>query len=165
MSHHRSTADLLRCVQIPDISPAAGILASGTKAQMTMVAGDFSECYSTPEDKSTFDVLVTVFFMDTAPNVLKYLEAISHVLKPNGIWINLGPLAWHYEPDEDSPGRAGGSIELTLDELMAVIRKFGFEFETREGLEQKSLKMPYMANDKGMLTYMYESEFWVARKV
>jgi hypothetical protein len=129
-----------------------------------MVAGDFSECYSGPEDKSTFDVVVTIFFIDTAANVLNYLETISHVLKPNGIWINLGPLAWHFEPEEDSPGREGGTVELTLDEVICVIRKCGFEFETREGLARKSFKMPYMANDKGMLTYMYDAEFWVARK-
>ena len=169
MSHHRSTQDLLRCVKIPDDYPPHGIRLSGTKGQMSMVAGDFTECYASPEDAGTFSVVVTTFFIDTAANVLNYLETICHVLEPNGVWINLGPLAWHFEPDDDAtrtgPGRAGGSIELTLDELMSVVQNMGFKLETGEGLDPQTFKMPYMANSKGMLTYLYEAEFWVARKV
>lgn len=136
---------------------------------MSMVAGDFIECYSSPADAQTFSVVITIFFIDTAPNVLRYIETIHNVLEPNGVWINLGPLAWHFESDgEDptipNPGRAGGAVELTLDELTSLIKKYGFTFETSQNLNQKSLKMPYMANSRGMLTYLYETEFWVARK-
>jgi carnosine N-methyltransferase len=167
MSHHRSTEDLIRSVLIPDENPANGIRLSGTKGEMSMVAGDFIECYSTPENAGTFSVVVTIFFIDTAPNVLKYLETIHHVLEPNGVWINLGPLAWHFEPDSDTtrPSQTGGSIELTLTELLSVIKKIGFTFETEEGLSQRTIQMPYMANNRGMLTYLYETEFWVARKL
>ena len=165
MSHHRSTQDLLRSVKIPDLSTTQGITSSGTKAEMSYVAGDFTECYSLLSDAQTFDVVVTIFFIDTAANVCKYLETIHHVLRPGGTWINLGPLAWHFEPEDDSPAREGGTVELTLEELCEVIRRWGFEFETREGLAQRSLRMPYMGNFKGMLTYVYDAEFWVARKV
>jgi carnosine N-methyltransferase len=133
---------------------------------MSMVAGDFVECYSSPADAGAFSVVVTVFFLDTAPNVLKYIETIHNVLEPNGIWINLGPLAWHFEPDsDDSSSRVGGSVELTLSELLSVIKKSGFTIETGDGLEQQSISMPYMANNRGMLKYLYDAEFWVARKV
>lgn len=131
---------------------------------MSYVAGDFSECYSSPSDAATFDVVTTIFFIDTAANVLKYLETIHHILKPNGIWINLGPLAWHFEPEDSSPAREGGTVELTLSELLTLITRVGFEFVTGEGLERRSIRMPYMANGRGMLTYIYEAEFWVARK-
>lgn len=169
MSHHRTTQDLLRCVRIPDDYPAHGIRVSETKGQMSMVAGDFTECYASPDDAATFSVVVTTFFIDTAANVLNYLETIRHVLEPNGVWINLGPLAWHFEPDDDAtrsgPGRSGGSIELTLDELMSVVKEVGFVLEKGHGLDPRSIKMPYMANSRAMLTYLYETEFWVARKV
>ena len=130
-----------------------------------MVAGDFVECYSSQNDAGTFSVVVTIFFLDTAPNVLKYIETIHNVLEPNGIWINIGPLAWHFEPDSDnSATRIGGAIELTLSELLSVIKKSGFTIETENGLEQQSISMPYMANNCGMLKYLYDAEFWVARK-
>lgn len=166
MSHHRSVEDLARCVHIPDGNAMPGITASGSKGQMSMVAGDFIECYSSPDDAGTFSVVITIFFVDTAPNVLQYIETIHHVLEPNGLWINLGPLAWHFEPDIDSAtSRVGGSIELTLSELVSVIQKSGFVFEKGQGLEQRTISMPYMANNKAMLTYLYDAEFWVVRKV
>ena len=164
MSHHRSSEDLLRCISIPDESPLQGLKSSGTKGQMSMVAGDFIDCYSSASDAGTFSVVVTVFFLDTAANVLKYIEAIHHVLETGGVWINLGPLAWHFEPDADN-SRLGGNIELTLSELRAVILKSGFKFESGVHLDQSTISTPYMANSRGMLTYMYDAEFWVARKL
>lgn len=37
-----------------------------------------------------FDSVVTVFFLDTAHNVIAYIETIYDVLKPGGYWVNLG---------------------------------------------------------------------------
>ena len=166
MSHHRTTADLLRCIPIPDSPP---MNVSGTKAQMSMVAGDFVECYSSPQDAGTFSVVTTIFFLDTAPNVLTYIDTIHNVLEPGGVWINLGPLAWHFEPDEETmktgPGQVGGGVELSLDELSTVIEKYGFTFEAGGSLNRRSILTPYMADKLGMLTYLYNAEFWVARKV
>lgn len=48
------------------------------------------------------DVVVTCFFLDTAPVVFDYIETILHTLVPGGLWINLGPLLYHWEKDEDS---------------------------------------------------------------
>jgi carnosine N-methyltransferase len=169
MSHHRSIEDLVRTVTIPDESPLQGLPSSGTKGSMSMVAGDFLECYSSPSDAGSFSVVVTVFFIDTAANVLKYIDTIHHVLERGGVWINLGPLAWHFESDpgdaHTNPRTGGGNIELTLTEVIQVILKSGFKFETGEGLDQHTISTPYMANSKGMLTYVYDAEFWVARKL
>ena len=49
---------------------------------MSMVAGEFTECYSNPTDKETFSVVATVFFLDSAAHVLKYIDTIHHVLEP-----------------------------------------------------------------------------------
>lgn len=37
-----------------------------------------------------FDSVVTVFFLDTAHNVIAYIETIYDILKPGGYWVNLG---------------------------------------------------------------------------
>jgi len=37
-----------------------------------------------------WDCVATVFFIDTAHNIVAYIETIWKILKPNGYWINLG---------------------------------------------------------------------------
>ncbi len=44
----------------------------------------------------SWDSVVTCFFIDTAHNICEYLECINKILKKGGIWVNLGPLLWHY---------------------------------------------------------------------
>lgn len=39
-----------------------------------------------------WDCVATCFFIDTAHNVLDYIETIWNILKPGGVWINLGKL-------------------------------------------------------------------------
>jgi carnosine N-methyltransferase len=64
---------------------------------MNMTAGDFITSYSGPDNEDTFDAVVTVYFIDTAPNLIRYIETIRNVLKPGGLWINVGPLLWHFD--------------------------------------------------------------------
>ena len=56
-----------------------------------------------------------------ARNVVRYLEVLNHVLPVGGIWINAGPLLWHYENNGDL------SIELTLEEMLGLVEQMGFE--------------------------------------
>lgn len=37
-----------------------------------------------------WDAVVTCFFIDTAKNIVDYLETIHKVLKTGGVWINAG---------------------------------------------------------------------------
>ncbi len=63
--------------------PAPGLLS--------MVAGDFAEVYSREDAAGSFDAVVTCFFLDTAHNVIEYMEVIKHVLKvsaPFKLWSN-----------------------------------------------------------------------------
>ena len=39
------------------------------------------------------------------------------------MWINLGPLLWHWENNNSNDP----SVELTLEEVKALARKIGFE--------------------------------------
>jgi hypothetical protein len=54
------------------------------------------EVYSAEENYQAFDSVVTCFFIDTAHNIVEYVEIINHCLKPGGYWINLGPLLYHW---------------------------------------------------------------------
>jgi SAM-dependent methyltransferase len=52
-----------------------------------LVEGDFLEMF--PED-GEFDAVVTLFFIDMSDNVVDFLTNIHRLLKPGGLWINLG---------------------------------------------------------------------------
>ncbi|KAL2437136.1 hypothetical protein ABEF95_016544 [Exophiala dermatitidis] len=65
--------------------------------EMNMTAGDFVLSYSGPDTANTFDGVVSVFFIDTAPNLIRYIETVKNCLKQGGYWINVGPLLWHFD--------------------------------------------------------------------
>ncbi len=66
--------------------------------------------------------VVTCFFIDTAHNVCEYVECINKILKVGGLWVNFGPLLWHYseQPNEMQ-------IELSLEEFFHLLPQFGFK--------------------------------------
>lgn len=49
-----------------------------------------SQVYSHDDQHGTWDVVAASFFLDTAHNILQYLEVISRCLKPGGLLISLG---------------------------------------------------------------------------
>ena len=128
-SNWRTADDMLRPIRIPDVLPSSLPQTS----EFSMVAGEFCEVYSKPDEKRAWHVVATCFFIDTAKNVLRYLETLNHVLPIGGYWINAGPLLWHFENSGNSRGGMGDnlSIELTLDELVQLLPKMGFEIEVR----------------------------------
>ncbi|KAI8913922.1 N2227-domain-containing protein [Powellomyces hirtus] len=149
-SNHLNASAQLNAVRIPDV------LTNGipSTAEFSMVAGDFTEVYGTPDNEGAWDVIVTCFFIDTAKNIVDYIDIMHRALKPNGLWINLGPLLYHWEGMENEM-----SIELTLEELKYVVRKKGFRLEN-----EKTIRTPYASNAFGMLKYMYDCDYFVAVK-
>ncbi|KIW66469.1 hypothetical protein PV04_05802 [Phialophora macrospora] len=101
-----SRSNQLKRHAVPDVHPgeafAKRLALALPVGEMNMTAGDFVLSYSTPESKETFDGVVTVFFIDTAPNLVRYIETVRNCLKNDGIWINVGPLLWHF--DDRAPG-------------------------------------------------------------
>lgn len=137
-SNHLTTAShLLKSITVPDILPS-DILP--TNADFSFVAGDFEEIYGgrsesgawppgdliSPDQQGQWGAVITCFFIDTARNILNYLRIIKGLLKDDGVWINVGPLLWHFENIADRE-RGEGSVELSLDEVKALARKMGFE--------------------------------------
>ncbi|KAF9363058.1 hypothetical protein BGX34_004974 [Mortierella sp. NVP85] len=142
--------DVLTAAWIPDVNPTE--IPRGT--DFSMVAGDFLEVYQ-EEEKGKWDAVVTCFFIDTAKNIVNYLETIHKALKKGGVWINAGPLLWHFENTANEI-----SIELSLEEVVELAKTIGFRFEV-----QGTTKSTYMANPHGMLKYVYECATWTAVKV
>ncbi|KAL6243505.1 hypothetical protein RBB50_009498 [Rhinocladiella similis] len=110
-----SRQNQLRRHTVPDVHPATAIQARLDQGlpvgEMNMTAGDFILSYSTGECTHTFDGVVSVFFIDTAPNLIRYIETVRNCLRPGGVWINLGPLLWHF--DDRVHGRGGGGGDRT----------------------------------------------------
>lgn len=75
-------------------------------------------------ESNHWDCIATCFFIDCANNVVQFIETIYKILKPGGVWINLGPLLYHFSdlPNEDS-------IEPSYDAIRDVILGFGFQLE------------------------------------
>ncbi|XP_072019814.1 carnosine N-methyltransferase-like [Amphiura filiformis] len=147
-SNNKLMSNQIRPVRFPDVNPA--LLPSS--ASFSMVAGDFLEIYS---EKERWDCVATSYFIDTAHNVLAYIENIYKILKPGGYWINLGPLLYHFDnlPKEMS-------IELGYDVVRRVITDMGFEFLR----EEPSVPSTYIQDRCSMLRYEYDCVFFVCQK-
>lgn len=146
-----TAADMLRGVSVPDVLPS--VLPPGS--DFSMVAGDFLEVYTKPEERGAWDVVATCYFLDTAKNVLRYLEVINAVLPIGGYWVNVGPLLWHFEHDKVP------TVELTCDEILALLPRMGFEIEEHRRLGEQA----YTGVPHSMLSHAYTPMFWVCRKV
>jgi len=146
-----SNEDVISSVTFPDVDP--GSLPED--AQFSMVAGDFLEVYNTEEHQTSKDVVVTCFFLDTAHNILDYIELIHKILKPGGHWINLGPLLYHFADIPREP-----SIEPPYEIVKKLIKSSGFEF-LREKVDHEA---KYCQNPKSMLQYSYNCIFFTCVK-
>ncbi|KAH7360744.1 N2227-like protein-domain-containing protein [Rhexocercosporidium sp. MPI-PUGE-AT-0058] len=163
-SNHRNRTNHLRSVLVPDIHPATALGAVKKPGTMSMSASDFLLLYGDEDQKNSFDAVATVFFLDTAPNVIRYIEVIKNCLRKGGLLVNIGPLLWHFE--NNAPGTHGrekdstGAMELSDDEVVALIEKLGFDIEHRES----GIAAPYIQDVESMLQNTYMASHWVARK-
>ena len=208
-SNHVSRSNQLQSVAVPDVHPATELEKSSleiasdvhSRQRMSMTAGDFSSLYKLPEYEGAFDAVTTCFFIDTAPNLINYIERIRHCLKTGGIWVNLGPLLWHFEsaqiPADKERQRAKnrskqdssfngdevaseahepthsrsktegigepGAFELSDDEVVALVQKFGFEILDRKLMPAGGTG--YIQDPESLLLNVYRPSFWVAKKI
>lgn len=65
-------------VTFPDVVPSQSI---------SWIPGDFLQ---EVKGEGVYDAVVTLFFIDTSENFFDYLQKMYKILKPGGIWINLG---------------------------------------------------------------------------
>ncbi|KAM0713818.1 hypothetical protein Q7P37_010780 [Cladosporium fusiforme] len=191
-SNHLNRANQLRGVQIPDMNLEETLEASSAMSElhysqrMNMSSGDFCVLYRSPDHRNSFHAVATCFFIDTAPNVINYIETIKNCLVPGGFWVNAGPLLWHFEseptPAEKEKAKTNshtsepsdlessnrgigdpGSFELTNDEVIALVQRYGFEIVKHD--ERSKTQAGYILDDHSMLTNYYRPSFWVAKKI
>jgi hypothetical protein len=185
-SNHLSREDQLQMVRIPDIHPGVELQKSAEQSdthpyeRMSFSSADFCVAYKDETEREAFDAVTTIFFIDTAPNIIKYVETVHHCLKKGGVWINLGPLKWHFEnstPSEKDKEDAKatpknnvgldegigdpGSVELTGDEVIALVEATGFVVEKHEA---RRASTGYISNQRSMWGSVYRPSLWVARK-
>lgn len=178
-SNVKSRAQQLRKVMIPDVHPGTAIAEAAQwgdtsgLGSMSMSAADFVVLYAQPSNHQAFHAVTTVFFIDTAPNLIRYIEAIHHCLKPDGLWINVGPLLWHFEDshprkgggEDDSAGIGEpGNVELTEEEVLLLVEHMGFHLEKRPDAGDRQ-SCGYIQDGESMLQNLYYPSHWVARKV
>lgn len=160
-SHQRTTASLLRGVVFPDTP-----LSSPALEKLSLIDGDFTTAFYA--EFGTYDVVVTLFFIDTARNIVDYLDKIHEVLKPGGVWINLGPLLYG----------TGPWVEPSLNEVLAIAERVGFELvptEERWGADTfadveewrgkvRGAFAGYSCDQDSLSRNAYQTQFWVATK-
>lgn len=205
----------LRKVMIPDLHPGTAIAerlssssttdsdSGGSNAQsdsvpssvskmgtMSMTSSDFLLAYSRESSKDTFDAVATVFFIDTAPNLIRYVETLHNCLRQGGIWINVGPLLWHFEnaaPSDDNENENEdehegaqqqsskeehkyrddrgiadpGRFELSEEEVILLLGQMGFTVTSHD----ESLgECGYIQDLDSMMHHSYRPSHWVAIK-
>lgn len=147
--------DQLRPIHFPDICPSES--DPERENTFSMSAGDFLD--SARNEINKWSAVVTVFFIDTAANLLEYIDTIHRILKPGGVWLNFGPLAYHFADDEDAD-----SIELPYSEVVRLIVDKGFRFERDDRIENAHIAS-YVRNRRSMLQYEYTCGFFECIKL
>jgi carnosine N-methyltransferase len=154
-------------------------------ACLTLNATDFPSEYGGAKNRGSFDAVATVFFLDTAPNLLRYMETVHNCLKRGGIWINVGPLLWNcaengpggrregdIDDDEackarhcnafDNDGTPMAKLEFSEDEVLLLLEQYGFHIEKHDICIGE---VGYIMDPKSMLQNLYRVSHWVARKL
>jgi len=125
--------EVMRPVCIPDVSPGEECERNEDSfGGISMRSGEFAEVYK--DQLQEWDAVLTAFFIDTAHNIFAYLRVIAQLIRPGGLWANVGPLLWHYAPS------SGGSydsvsVELSWEELRPAIERY---FEIKEVNQQNA---------------------------
>jgi carnosine N-methyltransferase len=99
-------------VTIPDV-----VDLPSTADCLSWTVADFCELARMSEETASYDMVITCFFVDTATNVLDYVDGMKRLLRPGGRWINVGPLHWH----------ANARLVLTVEDLRALLEELGWE--------------------------------------
>ncbi|ORC93513.1 uncharacterized protein TM35_000013900 [Trypanosoma theileri] len=147
-------------VHIPDLcaSEAVDNLREGQQpafGELSMVAGDFTEVYAKQHQRRSWNAVATCFFIDTAHNIVEYIEIIYNLLVPGGYWVNVGPLLYHFADSSEDV-----SIELSLGEVLAVAQRTGFVLLS----PPRFIDTTYTNNHRSMKQLVYHCAFFLLQR-
>ena len=128
------------------------IMNSKNFGKLNIIPGDF--ILSFKDKKNCYDSVITSFFIDTANNIIQFIEIIYNILKKGGIWINIGPLLYHFHDIQNEV-----SIELSWEEVKKIILKFGFEIKS-----EKMIDSTYSSIEDSLKKTIYTCIFFSAIK-
>lgn len=152
-------ADQFVDVLIPDLCAAEAIDELRERnlkfGGLSMIAGDFTEVYAKPNQHKTWSAVATCFFIDTAHNIIEYVEIIYNLLMPGGFWVNVGPLLYHFADSVEDM-----SIELSLGEVLTVAQRIGFILENPPTF----IDTTYTNNQRSMKQLVYRCAFFVLQR-
>lgn len=135
-SYQPNREEMIRGVRFPD--------AIANASSVVLVEGDFTKEFV--NETAHYDAIVTFFFIDTAPNMMDYFDTISRVLKPGGLWLNVGPLLYH-----------DASVEFSMEDVVKVAEAYGFEFIDADE-EWGDLTLPEMKVRTRELGYQFHEK-------
>ena len=158
--NHISHADALRPHPIPDLRAGDAADAAGARwGSLGMAAGEFCDVYGQPGYAGAFDCCATCFFLDVSHNVVETLQVLAAALRPGGVWVNCGPLLWHWADAHTYLATPELSIELPLDEVLRLAQAVGFEL-----LEQGWAECGYAGNARSLMHTRYRCATWAMRR-
>ncbi|KAG6856350.1 hypothetical protein H0H87_005337 [Tephrocybe sp. NHM501043] len=167
-SHQRSNDSLFRVIRFPDVIPRLTPTFRVIEADFLTLKppsgnpSKFIWSKSEPDVREAgYDYIVTLFFIDTSLNVFATMEHIYSLLRPGGMWINLGPLLW------TSGGHA--KLELSLNEVLYAAEEIGFIIQDGDAAagdlnHRQTVECEYTGDPNAMMRWVYKAEFWVATK-
>lgn len=162
-------AHLSRRYQVPGLKAIEAHKERGVEAceaagkapppPFTVLAGSFADVAADTRQAGSCDACITCFYLDASGDILGSFSAISTLLRPGGIWVNLGPL--EYDGAEGEHSRDGPQLRLCADELFLLIQRRGFEL-----LEQAmEPAVAYTTDELSMYCPSFRCCSFVARKL
>ncbi|KAF5347177.1 hypothetical protein D9758_011057 [Tetrapyrgos nigripes] len=136
----RSAKGRFDAFRFPDALPTSSV---------NLIEGDFLTEF--PESEQ-YDAVVTLFFIDVSENIIDFLSNIHRLLKPGGLWINLGPLKWG----------SFSQLQLSAEEVLDLAELLGFKIDHDS---RQSIDSVYAHQVDSLLKFTYVTQFWTARKV
>ena len=143
--------DPFQMFRIPDEN-ITEIMNKKDFGKINIIPGDF--ILSFKDKNNYYDSVITSFFIDTANNIIQFIEIIFNILKKGGIWINIGPLLYHFHDIQNEI-----SIELSWEEVKKIILKFGFEIKNEQMIDTT-----YSSIENRLKTTIYTCIFFTAIK-
>ena len=144
----------LNKAKIPDTNPA-NVLGEDAADRMQMKVVDFEDLYEDEDYKGMFSAVVTVNFIDTAPNLIRCIDTIHYCLQDGGLWVNLGLL--RQKPGSKEPG----AFEMTHEDLLVLVERSGFRVKEAD---KKTYEMEHGLMPESMLQCVYQISHWTASK-
>ncbi|KAI0060045.1 N2227-domain-containing protein [Artomyces pyxidatus] len=126
-------------VRFPDMLPTSPV---------NLIEGNFLTKFPQSEQ---YDAVVSLFFIDVSENVVDFLANIHRLLKPGGLWVNLGPLKWGDH----------SQLQLSAEEVINLAGLLSLDVDVGS---HRSIPATYAKQAESLLEFTYVTQFWTARK-